>query len=434
MTHSATSQHRQVLVLLTALSALAFMDRQIIAVLIQPVKAEFGLSDLQIGLVTGLGYALTFALIGLPLARHADHGGRRDLVAWCRGLGGLLAALGGAATGFWSLMASRAGGAISDAGAGPASLSMLADLYPPEQRSRAMSVFGTGGSIGALLAMVGGAWLAQRHGWRATVVLVGCSTLCLSALLRFVVTDPARAAVPTLPDMPAAAASLQTGAVATIWREPVTRWLIVAAACALLAGYAFGTWNTALLVRRHGLSLQGAGWVSGSAALASVLGGLAAGALTDHFTRQDLRWQIGVPILGVSIALPCALAYLALPAGAIVPAVVLVTAFAFFITWWVAPTYAALSLVVPAQRRATASAMLMLAGAVLASGLGPILTGGLSDVLEARLPGDGLRIALACMVGMLLPGLIAFARVRAAYPAAHRALHPSTERIPDARA
>jgi MFS family permease len=130
-------------------------------------------------------------------------------------------------------------------------------------------------------------------------------------------------------------------------------------------------------------------------------------------------------MLGIGIALPCALAYLALPVGAIAPAVALVTAFAFFITWWAAPAYAALSLIVPPQRRATASAMLMLAGAVLASGLGPILTGGLSDVLEARLPGDGLRIALACMVGMLLPGLFAFARVRATYPAAHRALHPA---------
>ncbi|WP_326537295.1 MFS transporter [Pseudorhodoferax sp.] len=424
MARSAALQRRQVLVLLTALSALAFMDRQIIAVLIQPVKAEFGLSDLQIGLVTGLGYALTFALIGVPLGRRADRGGRRNLVAWCRGLGGLLAALGGAASGFWTLMASRAGGAISDAGAAPASMSMLADLYPPEQRSRAMSVFGTGGSIGALLAMVVGAWLAQRYGWRATVVLVGSSTLGLSALLRFGVTEPARAAVPTAPAA-LAAAELQGGAVGAIWREPVTRWLIVAAACALLAGYAFGTWNTALLVRRHGLSLQGAGWVSGTAALASVLGGLAAGALTDHLARRDLRWQIGVPMLGVGIALPCALAYLALPVGAIAPAVALVTAFAFFITWWAAPAYAALSLIVPPQRRATASAMLMLAGAVLASGLGPILTGGLSDVLEARLPGDGLRIALACMVGMLLPGLFAFARVRATYPAAHRALHPA---------
>ena len=427
MSRSAASQRRRALLLLTALSALAFMDRQIIAVLIQPVKAEFGLSDLQIGLVTGLGFAITFALVGVPLGRRADRGSRRDLVAWCRGAGGLLAAWGGAATGFWTLMASRAGGALSDAGGAPASMSMLADLYPPEQRSRAMSVFGTGGSIGALLAMVVGAWLAQRFGWRATVVLVGCSTLGLSALLRLAVAEPARAlaAVPSAAPAAPAATALQGGAVAAIWREPVTRWLIVAAACALLAGYAFGTWNTALLVRRHGLSLQGAGWVSGAAALLSVLGGLVSGALTDHLTRRDLRWQIGVPMLGIGLALPCALAYLALPAGAIGPAVALVAGFAFFVTWWVAPTYAALSLVVPAQRRATASALLMLAGALLGSGLGPILTGGLSDLLDARLPGDGLRVALAGMVAMLLPGLFAFARARAAYASAHRALHPA---------
>ena len=125
--------------LLTAMSALAFMDRQILSVLIQPVKTEFGLSDLQIGLVTGLGFALTFGALGVPLGRLADRRERRSLIAWCRGLGGLLAALGAASTGFWSLMFTRSGGALSDAGGTPASMSMVADLYPPAQRSRAMS-------------------------------------------------------------------------------------------------------------------------------------------------------------------------------------------------------------------------------------------------------------------------------------------------------
>ena len=149
----AAPRPRYTLVILTLLSALAFMDRQILAVLIQPVKLEFGLSDLQIGLVTGLGFALTFGLLGVPLGRLADRRERRSLIAWCRGVGGLLAALGGASVGFWSLMFSRGGGALSDAGGTPASMSMMADLYPPAQRSRAMSVLSTGGSVGALMAL-----------------------------------------------------------------------------------------------------------------------------------------------------------------------------------------------------------------------------------------------------------------------------------------
>ena len=123
-----------------------------LAVLLVPVKAEFGLSDLQVGLVTGLGFALTFGLIGVPLGRVADRRERRTLVAWCRGIGGALAALGATASGAWTLAFTRMGGAISDAGGGPASMSMIADLYPPESRSRAMSVFAMGASAGSLMA------------------------------------------------------------------------------------------------------------------------------------------------------------------------------------------------------------------------------------------------------------------------------------------
>src|SRR5437868_14286457 len=121
---TAAARPGYTLIVLTLLASLAFMDRQILAVLIQPVKQEFGLSDLQIGLVTGLGFALTFSLLGVPLGRLADRRERRSLIAVCRGVGGLLAALGAASFGFWSLMVTRAGGAISDAGGGPASMSM----------------------------------------------------------------------------------------------------------------------------------------------------------------------------------------------------------------------------------------------------------------------------------------------------------------------
>ena len=414
---------RYALLLLTALAAVAFMDRQILAVLIQPVKAEFGLSDLQIGLVTGLGFALTFAALGVPLGRLADRGERRRVIVWCRGLGGLLGALGGATSGFWTLLVSRSGSALSDAGGGPASMAMLSEMYPPAQRSRVMSIFGTGGSVGALLAMLLGSWLAQQYGWRVAMALVGSTALLLALVLRFSVREPPRAQAPSTP-RPA----MPRGAVRAIWADPVTRGLIIGAACALLAGYSFGTWNIALLVRRHGLSLQSAGWISASAAVASILGGLLSGVLTDRLARRDARWQIGVPLIGVSLALPCGLAYLALPAGSIAAATGLMAAFAFFIVWWAAPTYAALSLVVPVTRRATASAMVMLSGAVVGNGVGPIFTGWLSDLLSVTMPGDGLRYALACMVAMLLPAIYAFASVLPAYSAAHSLAHGAAHR------
>lgn len=188
----APRQRRYVLALLTLLSALAFMDRQILAVVLEPVKTEFGLSDLQIGLVTGLGFSLSFALLGIPLGKLADRSERRRVLVWSRGLGALLGATGALASGFWSLLASRTGGAVSDAGGAPASISMLSDLYPPEERSRVISIFGTGGSVGALLALVLGSWLAQHWGWRSAIVVIGASAFAAVLLLRWTVQEPAR--------------------------------------------------------------------------------------------------------------------------------------------------------------------------------------------------------------------------------------------------
>lgn len=419
-TEPAAPRARLTLVLLALLSALAFMDRQILAVLLVPVKAEFSLSDLQVGLVTGVGFALTFGLIGVPLGRVADHRERRTLVAWCRGIGGALAALGAAASGAWTLALTRMGGAISDAGGGPASMSMIADLYPPEARSRAMSVFAMGASMGSLMALIGGAWFAQRHGWRATLAAIGLVTLAVALVLRWGAREPRRA--PQVGSIGAVtAAPVAHGDVRAVLAEPAARWLVLAAAFALLAGYSFGTWNFAYLVRVHGLEAPAAGWVTGLSALGSVCGTLASGALADRLVRRDARWQLGVPLVGIGVALPIGLIYLTLGPQHTGWATVLVIAFGFFISWWVAPAYAALSLVVAPARRATANAMLLLVGAVGGSGLGPVLTGAVSDLLTGHVSGDPLRWSLALMVALLAPAWLAFARAMRAYPAARRA-------------
>ena len=405
------------LLLLTAMSMLSAMDRQMLAVLIEPVKAEFLLSDLQIGLVSGLGFALSFCLLGLPLGRIADRHERRSLVAWTRGVGGLLAAMGGASIGFWSLMGSRAGGALSAAGGAPASLSMIADLYPPAQRSRAMSLFGLGAATGSMLALVLGSWIAQQWGWRLALAIVGGSAALLALLLRLFSSEPLRAQAAR-----SHALSQGRSSVALVWRQPVTRWIMLGAGFALLSAYSVGAWNVSYLVRSHHLTPQQAGWVAGFAALTSVCGSLVAGALTDRLVRRHPGWQMGVPLIGVSMALPSGLLFFAMPTGQVAAATAMVGLFAFFIAWWAAPSYAALSLVVAPQRRATANAMLMLAGAIIGSGIGPIFTGSLSSWLEPWLHDQALRFALICTIAMLVFSVYAFWRALLVYPAALKAV------------
>jgi MFS family permease len=403
------------LFLLTALSAVSFMDRQILAVMIEPVKAEFALTDLQVGIVSSLGFAFGFGLLGLPLARLADRGHRRNLVVVSRGLGGLITALGGASAGFWHLLILRSGTALSEAGGSGSAISMISDLFPPWRRSRAMSVLASGASIGAMMAFVAGASLAARFGWRITLVIVGLASLLLAALVRLTVREPQREAVR------GPARALDRGDLREILGARVPRWLIVAAASNMFVLYSFGTWNFAYMVRTHGFSLQQAGWIAGGSGAASVLGGLFSGALADRLVRRgDSRWQLGVPVLGLAIAIPVAYAYLLLPAGRLVEVWALMLAYAFFVTWWSAPTYAALSLVVAPERRATANSMLLISGYVLGLGAGPIVTGLVSSLLAARYPHDALRYSLMAVTALLLPGWYALFRAMQAYPEASR--------------
>lgn len=417
--HQAPLSRNTVLALLTALSALTFMDRQILAVLLQPIKQEFGFSDLQIGLITGLGFALTFGILGIPLGRLADKYNRRNLIAWCRGIGGGIAALGALSTGAGGLTASRAGAALGDAGGGAASMSILADLYAPSERSRAMSVFGVGSAIGALLALLLGPVFAHWWGWRAALLIIGVSIIAVSLLLRWTVQEPVRQGLPTATSA-APAAKPQQSAVRLIWNEPVTRFLMIGAAFALIAGLSVGAWNVALLVRRFDLSLTNAGWLSAVAAFLSVSGSLFSGWLTDRLAKRDVRWQIRVPVIGLSLAVVSGLAYLLIDNSWFVASVTCMLIYSFFTACWAAATYAAISLVVPAQRRATASAMVLMSGALLGNGLGPIAAGWLSDALHAVTQGQGLRYAMLIMMSMLLPSLWAFIQALRHYPQAYR--------------
>ncbi len=426
--HHPKKSRVYVLVLLTALSAMTFMDRQILAVLLQPIKQEFGFSDLQIGLITGLGFALTFGALGIPLGRLADKHERRSLIAWCRGIGGCIAAAGAMASGAGGLTASRAGAALGDAGGGAASMSILADLYSPTERSRAMSVFGVGGAIGALLALLLGPLFAQWWGWRVTMVIIGVAIVLLSLVLRWTIEEPARvlmqaAAHAEKVSVPPPAS--RQSAVLLIWNEPVTRFLIMGAACALIAGLSIGAWNVALLARRFDLSLKQAGGLSAVAAFLSVSGSLFSGWLTDRMAKKDVRWQIRIPVIGVGLALVFGLSYLLVSDDFFAFSLLCMLVYSFFTAWWAPATYAALSLVVPAQRRATASAMVLMAGALLGNGVGPIVAGWLSDVLNAVTQGQGLRYAMVAMMCMLLPGLWAFTRAMAHYPVAYRRAHPA---------
>ena len=255
------------LFVLFLISAVSLIDRQVMGVVIEPIKAEFHVSDTQIGLLTGLAFALVYCLFAIPLGRFADRGHRRNLIGWCCAFWSVMAMLCGFASNFWTLALARIGVAVGESGSGAASMSMIADLYPPHQRSKAISVFMLGAPIGALLGMSLGAYIAYYHGWREAFIWMALPGIAAALLLRFTAAEPlrglwekAREARPAVPHE----SVMQVMRVA--WASKTFVRIAIAGALLAFASYAFSIWSTAFLVRSHGLTLKDAGIIMGLAA------------------------------------------------------------------------------------------------------------------------------------------------------------------------
>ena len=398
-------RHYLLLVLLLVYGV-SMVDRQIMGVLIEPIKKEMGVSDGAMGLLTGLAFALFYSILAVPFGRFADRTNRRNLIAWCCGGWSIATGLCGMAMGFWSLTAARVGVAVGEAGSTAASTTMIADIYPPEQRSRAMSVFSLGPHLGSLVGLGVGAWIAQHYGWRAAFLWLAVPGVLIALVLRLTCREPLRGAQEARPAAVAAAEKFGD-VMAALVRNKVFVGLGLASMLMAFSGYAIGMWNTAFLVRSHGLQLKEAGAIMGFiGGPAAIAGALLSGWLTDVMARRDSRWQVGMPLLGTLISVPLGLAFYFNDspqtwqvAGLQIPhAIGYYGLFAIFSSFWAAPVFAALTNVIASARLATSLSIYNLLLTAVGGGLGPLTVGLLSDGFTAQAGTESLRWALICML------------------------------------
>ena len=439
---TSRAQAHWALAVLTLVYAMNLIDRQIMGVLIEPVKQEFGASDTAMGFLTGLAFAAFYSALAIPFARYADRANRRNFVAWCCMGWSVMTGLCGMAMSFTQLALARMGVAVGEAGGSAPSLSMIADLYPRAQRSRAMSVYMLGPHLGTLFGLGAGAWIAHQYGWRTAFIVMAVPGILAALLLRWTCVEPLRGSLDT--PAPAAGEGQANGPAAVgtapqseptqakqplkqvlleVWRTPGFAWIAVAGMLFGLTGYGLGIWGTAFLVRTHDLNLRDAGILVGlTGGVAAIFGALLSGWLTDKLVARDARWQMGVPIVGTAIAIPLGLAYLLWPAGDFwqvgplkVPvAMAFSLLFSVFAVWWTAPSYAAITTLVGAHRRATSVAVYNLGLTVCGIGLGPFSVGVLSDLLTSSFGTQSLRWALVILMGGFI--LAMFALILAARP------------------
>ncbi|MBU6444723.1 MAG: MFS transporter [Alphaproteobacteria bacterium] len=392
----STGYRHYILVILTAMYVTNYLDRQILNVLLPPIKAEFHVSDAFLGLLAGPTFALFYATLGIPIARLADRSSRRNIIAVSMGLFSLMTVVCGTAAQFWQLLIARVFTGVGEAGTGPSAQAVISDLYPPERRAAAQSFYSAGLNIGLLIAAFAGGWIAQHYGWREAFLAAGAPGLLLAILVMLTVKEPPRGHSEQLSD------HMETPDLRTVarflWSQRSFRWVALGAAMTSFGGYGATAFMPAFLVRSHHLTLEQVGVIfAGIAGIGGWAGTFLSGVVADRLGRQDARWYMYVPICAALLALPFQpVFYLAQSTTvAIVAAIIPAAMGAVFLGPCVTMTQG----LVPLRMRATASALFLFILNIIGLGLGPQTVGLLSTLLQPVLGADSLRYAL--LVGMV---------------------------------
>ncbi len=366
------------LFMLVLISALNLADRQGLAASSQALKVDLKFSDSLMGLLQGFPFAVFYTLMGLPLARLAEHRSRTRIIAACVGLFGVMATLCSTAQGFGRLLLCRIGVGIGDGGFGPPVASLVGDHYPMSRRASAMAVIWLGAPLGVVIGSVMGGWLAQHYGWRSTFIVIGLTGVLVSVLVLFTLREPPRGAFDAGQSSQGPPPSVLSAA-RFLFAKPAMRQTMIAGALAGMSMNGIGQFLNPFLARNFLLGPAEVGRLLGLIAGVSMASGLLLGGFgVDWAGRFDRRWAVWGPALGLLLAAP--LFILGLTRGSLTSTVIIlilahVSMFVFY-----SPTLAIAQNMVGANMRA--SSAFVMSGLVLGLagiGLGPTLVGYLSD-------------------------------------------------------
>lgn len=382
-----TSYRRYVLFVLVSVYVINFVDRQVLAILQDSIKADLALTDTQLGLLGGVAFAIFYSTLGIPLAAWADRWIRKSILAMALVVWSGMTALCGVAPNFAWLLALRIGVGVGEAGASPPSHSLISDYYPPKKRATALSIYSLGIPIGSALGFIIGGWGDQLLSWRTTFMLVGIPGILMAIVVQFTLKEPRRGmSDPGYDHKKAVKAPPLKVVFATLKTRTAFWWLAFATAFHSLVGYGLGGWNGSFLRRfPHDLEPGVAGtWLAVlgiPAALGTLFGGWAADRIADK-TGED-RWYMWLPGLATIAMLPFQMVayrsdntYLTLT----------MFAFATFLaSMYLGPAFGITQRLVSVRMRAVAAAILLFVLNIIGMGIGPWLVG----LLSSSLSGEG---------------------------------------------
>lgn len=395
-----------VLLILMLVNAFNAIDRALVGIVVEPIRAEFGFSDTQIGVLSGIGFALLYAMLGFPIARLADRYSRRTILAVGLAFWSLLTALTGRATGFASFLLARIGVGIGEASCYPTAYPLIGDYFPKARRPIAMAIFQMGMFVGIVGGNIIAARIAAVEGWRATFAIIGLPGLLLAALLFLTVREPPRGRYDIAPVRAAPVGGI-AAALGLLLRDHRFLLLVIGTTCLTTAAATQASWGSAFMMRVHAVPLREVGIVSAPIGLCGMAGTILGGLFGSYFAkrREEDRAPLLVPLTITLLAVPgISLFILGDTVGLAVAGGM---AGAFGIAVHTGPVLAvAIGLARP-DVRGIASAMLVVGQLLIGFGLGPVAIGLISDALIASTGNQSLRWALAIDPALILLGWLA---------------------------
>jgi len=402
---SRAVQSRLLIFLLLAY-ILNFLDRQMLGILAQPIKADLDLSDAQFGAVGGLAFALLYSVLGVPLALLADRTRRSWVIAGSLAVWSGFTALCGTAVSYGQLFLFRLGVGVGEAGGVAPSYALIADYFEPARRARALAIYSLGVPLGLAGGTLAGAYIASWIDWRAAFVAMGLLGLLLAPVMLIFVRD--------LPNAKAGGEEAEplTRAFPMVARKPAFWLMAAAASCSSLCGYGLALWTPSILIRSFGLDLLGTAHFFASLLLiGGTIGVFAGGWLADRLGTTDRGWYAKLPAIAWLITAPT------FAIGLLVSDLRLSWLFLLIPNalniLWLGPVVTAVQHLVPRRMRATASASFLLINNLIGLGVGPLLMGAISDSLKASQGIEALRYAaVGCLAFYLLAALLMMLAVK----------------------
>ena len=401
-----------VLAILCFIYVLNFLDRQLLSILAKPIQDDLGVTDGQLGLISGLYFALFYCLIAIPVGWLADRTNRVRVLVFACGLWSAATMACGLSANYPQLVLARMTVGVGEAGGVPPSYAILSDYFPPGRRATALGLFNLGPPIGQALGVAFGAALAAAFNWRAAFLTVGAVGIVTALVTFLIVREPVRGAMDPGPAKAVAPAPFWP----TVRRFFSTPALVLAAlggAATQIVTYGSGNFTTLFLMREKGMTLQEVSVWYAVVVAVGMGGGIAlSGRVLDHLTRRTKTAYATVPALTLTLAIAPYLAFVWTPDWP--KALVFLLGPTFLNYFYLSATVALVQEETAPEQRVLSGALLLLVMNLVGMGVGPTVVGALSDALRTAHPENSLQLAftaLAPVYAVAIGLFLALARV-----------------------